>query len=176
MNNDLISREALKNDLITFFPDKCLEGITAKTLFKQILTDIDNAPTVDLSAKWAEAHSTGYDVGYTKGLEDARPKGEWIKKTFEFPVFSGEGDFLIPDIKIAYECSKCNTHWDYTSNFCPNCGAEMVHDATCKDWAEAGKEISRGIHDAVRPKDEDDTWKDDMQRDADAYFETGGEP
>lgn len=44
---DLISREVLKNDLMTFFPDKCLEGITAKTLFKQILTDIDNAPTVE---------------------------------------------------------------------------------------------------------------------------------
>ena len=44
--SDLISREALKNDLITYFPDKCLEGITATTLFKQILTDIDNAPTV----------------------------------------------------------------------------------------------------------------------------------
>lgn len=46
VKGDLISREALKNDLITFFPDKCLEGITAKTLFKQILTDINNAPTV----------------------------------------------------------------------------------------------------------------------------------
>lgn len=55
-------------------------------------------------------------------------------------------------------------------------GTEMVHDATCKDWAEAGKEIGRGIHDAVQPKDEDETWKDDMQRDADAYFESGGEP
>ena len=43
----LIDADALKNDLITFFPDKCLEGITTKTLFKQILTDIDNAPTVE---------------------------------------------------------------------------------------------------------------------------------
>lgn len=51
MNNDLISREALKKDLITFFPDSCLDGITAKTLFKQILTDIDNAPAVDLKAE-----------------------------------------------------------------------------------------------------------------------------
>ena len=43
----LIDAEGLKNDLMTFFPDKCLEGITTKILFKQILTDIDNAPTVE---------------------------------------------------------------------------------------------------------------------------------
>lgn len=51
---DLISREALKNDLITFFPNKCLEGITTKTLFNQILTDINNAPTVEPQNKWGK--------------------------------------------------------------------------------------------------------------------------
>lgn len=112
MNNDLISREALKNDLITFFPDRCLEGITTKTLFKQILTDIDNAPTVDLSAKWAEAHSTGYDVGYTKGLEDARPKGEWVNTR-------------PPEMSENCVCNQCwhDSLGDF--NFCPNCGADM---------------------------------------------------
>lgn len=64
---DSISREALKNDLITFFPDKCLEGITAKTLFKQILTDIDNAPTV----------SDRYDEGYAQGYIDGSTGADW---------------------------------------------------------------------------------------------------
>ena len=64
----LIDADALKNDLITFFPNKCLEGITTKTLFNQILTDIDNAPTV----------------------EPQRPKGEW-------KVYGRQGDIPITD-------------------------------------------------------------------------------
>lgn len=50
----LIDADALKNDLITFFPNKCLEGITTKTLFNQILTDINNAPTVEPQNKWGQ--------------------------------------------------------------------------------------------------------------------------
>lgn len=67
LKGDLISREDLKNDLITFFPDKCLEGITAKTLFKQILTDINNAPTV----------SDRYDEGYAQGYIDGSTGADW---------------------------------------------------------------------------------------------------
>ena len=93
MNNDLISREALREDLRRFFPVEVLEGIEPKTFFAQIMHDIDNAPTVDLSAKWAEAHSMGYDVGYTKGLEDARPKGEWIPVSERLP--DKNGNYLV---------------------------------------------------------------------------------
>lgn len=74
--------------------------------------DIDNAPTVDLSAKWAEAHSTGYDVGYTKGLEDGRQKGEWVD------------DDGVP------KCPFCKTpaffHYGFElTNFCSVCGADL---------------------------------------------------
>lgn len=48
MNNDLISREGLREDLRRFFTIEALEGIEPKTLFAQIMHDIDNAPTVDL--------------------------------------------------------------------------------------------------------------------------------
>ena len=48
MNNDLISREALREDLRRFFPTEVLEGIDPKTLFAQIMHDIDNAPTVEV--------------------------------------------------------------------------------------------------------------------------------
>ncbi len=44
---DLISRSALREDLRRFFPSEVLEGIEPKTLFAQIMHDIDNAPTVD---------------------------------------------------------------------------------------------------------------------------------
>lgn len=62
MNNDLISRNKLKEDLIKFFPTDCLDGIESKTLFNQILHDIDNEPTVE-----------------------KRPQGEWID-TGKFPI------------------------------------------------------------------------------------------
>ena len=115
MNNDLISREALKNDLITYFPDKCLDGVTAKTLFKQILTDIDNAPTVEINTNDIEYKA------YCKGLEDgkkiARPQGKWVMHIDEtFPNESTQ------------ECNVCHaeqTICGNDDNFCPNCGANM---------------------------------------------------
>lgn len=47
--SDLISREALREDLRRFFPTEVLEGIDPKTLFAQIMHDIDNAPEVELA-------------------------------------------------------------------------------------------------------------------------------
>ena len=103
---DLISREALKEDLAKEIKTNDMG------LWLKILLVIDNAPTVDLSAKWAEAHSTGYDVGYTKGLEDARPKGEWKRRTMN-----------------EYLCSNCrynvNSIESLFYKFCPKCGSDM---------------------------------------------------
>lgn len=49
----LIDADALKEDLIKFFPSEVLEGIEPKTLFAQIMHDIDNAPTVERpQAEW----------------------------------------------------------------------------------------------------------------------------
>lgn len=42
-------------------------------------------------------------------------KGEWEKRTF----------IIFDSVKVAYRCSECNTTWDATTHFCPNCGAKM---------------------------------------------------
>lgn len=47
----LINADALKEDLRRFFPVEVLEGIEPKTLFAQIMHDIDNAPTVEADAQ-----------------------------------------------------------------------------------------------------------------------------
>lgn len=47
MNNDLISRKALKEELKQYFTDGVLDGVSARLAFNQILHDIDNAPTVN---------------------------------------------------------------------------------------------------------------------------------
>ena len=107
----LIDADALKNDLITFFPDKCLEGITAKTLFRQILTDIDNAPTVELEKAKVGEIVKAYTKGFDTGVETVRTKGEW--------AFDEKGNFY---------CDQCKKypHDQYaTTDFCPHCGACM---------------------------------------------------
>ena len=67
MNNDLISRSALQEELKQYFTDGVLDGISAKLAFNQILHDIDNAPTVEPEkAKESEiikAYTKGFDTG-----------------------------------------------------------------------------------------------------------------
>jgi len=44
-------------------------------------------------------------------ISDDRPQGKWKLDEYGLPY-----------------CDKCNIHPDYTSNFCPNCGADMRGD------------------------------------------------
>ena len=108
MNNDLISREALKEALNTW--DKF--GYTAKSELIRLTSDneklyrpyihyedvincIDNAPTVE------------------------RPQGEW-------KVYGKQGGIPITDM-----CSNCRYEMKWYKNkykFCPNCGADMRGD------------------------------------------------
>lgn len=46
-----IDADALREDLRRFFPVEGLEGIEPKTLFVQIMHDIDNSPTVEETEK-----------------------------------------------------------------------------------------------------------------------------
>ena len=109
--SDLISRNKLKEDLIKFFPTDCLDGIESKTLFNQILHDIDNAPTV-------EAFTRGeYEGAYLRGYVDSakaneRPKGKWLPRT-SYDGFT------------YWRCDKCRVDVDETTDYCPHCGADM---------------------------------------------------
>lgn len=97
MNNDLISREALKKDFeernkacdkwIAKAKDEetKIRADATKNFICEVIMTIDNAPTVE-----------------------ERPHGKWIED-------SGN---------IA--CSHCHTIWLYRrTDYCPNCGAEM---------------------------------------------------
>jgi len=99
MNNDLISREALK---------KAIEEYKYCGFYDKLIEIIDNAPAVDLKDEIAGAYNEGYMCG-NKEAEKARPQGEWLKY----------GDH-------AWKCSKCNCSvYVRTRNFCPDCGAKM---------------------------------------------------
>ena len=105
----LIDAYTLKNDLITFFPDECLEGITAKTLFKQILTDIDNAPTIETKECPYSCEKCAKKMICELGKEMNRPKGKWITENLEKPYG---------------KCNQCGEICE-VDNYCGNCGADM---------------------------------------------------
>lgn len=123
MNNDLISREALKE----FINEVCFSKEWAKYRvdygsrgqIKCILTYIDNAPTVEPCYQTTSClDCKNYDkenyncprfCEVIKEAINSRPQGEWQKVG-----------------KFAYECSICGESvcGDFL-NFCPNCGAKM---------------------------------------------------
>lgn len=133
MNNDLISREALREDLRRFFPAEALEGIEPKTLFAQIMHDIDNAPTVEgpkyiLKVKNLTAEDKKHfqecwnkSAGGLLAIPDnyeiipiERPQGEW-------------GKWVISEI----QCPNCLEYFQtdcYSTEElkkCPSCGADL---------------------------------------------------
>lgn len=120
----LIDADALKEDLTKWFPQFTLEGIEPKTLFAQIMRDIDNAPTVNLSLNldnvteadiekfkviWQRANSKGLLVN-----NNERPQDRW-------------GKWVISEIR----CPNCLEYFDtgcYSKgelNKCPSCGAKL---------------------------------------------------
>ena len=95
----LIDANELKKELKKWFPEFTLEGIEAKTLFNQILQDIDNAPTITPFAS----------VEYETIREYERPHGEW--------------KITLNDL---YTCSYCGNYGNPRFfKFCPYCGADM---------------------------------------------------
>lgn len=107
---DLISREALKEA----FDDYIKANPNISGIFEVGKFIIDNAPTV--KSFTLEDIEEQYRKGLEKGLsewETERPQGEWVWSDNRW----GLGDWL---------CNKCEHYAHDKSNFCPNCGAEMV--------------------------------------------------
>lgn len=119
MNNDLISRKALKeqikNDycknycLLPYAENYCPSNCSARYFIKII----DNAPTVNIKDQIAGAYNEGYMCG-NKEAEKARPQGEWI---------------IVDDTeKFIAKCSVCGRIEDSRMvkdyPFC-HCGADM---------------------------------------------------
>jgi hypothetical protein len=80
MNNDLISREALKKEVKNTVPYVEQE---------RILDIIDNAPTIetDIEVVAKDAYEHGYTDGWKErfGEPDGRPQGEWVPVSERLP-------------------------------------------------------------------------------------------
>ena len=107
-NNDLISREALKEALHNEIGDHALSVAIDRV--------IDNAPTVEINTNDIEYKA------YCKGLEDgkkiARPHGKWII----------DGHHRRCNYCNEYTCTEDREGNSIPDNFCPNCGADMKGD------------------------------------------------
>ena len=113
MNNDLISREALRKDI------EHLHNVYAENkdyFYTDVLDHIDNAPTVDL---WEMRQEATENALKKAEVLYKRPQGEWIEENSETGALG-----------IKYTWVKCNQcGWSNSlvipKNFCPNCGAYM---------------------------------------------------
>lgn len=72
-----------------------------------------------ISEIMSEPTDAHYPSWYAEKLKqipaaDVRPvvRGKWKEHRFSEDVYGAE-------------CSVCHTTWDYGTNFCPNCGADM---------------------------------------------------
>ena len=101
MSNDLISRDALKEEVKNTVPYVEQEII---------LAIIDDAPAVEVTD-----YDTGYQDGLEDGLNDIRPQGRWIIDT---------------DTRIM-KCNRCGAVENADRllvedmNYCHCCGADM---------------------------------------------------
>lgn len=127
MNNDLISREALKRAA-------CVKFYTSP-YYKHILDLIDNAPTVntDLSKYsdklWKEA--------YERGMNE-RPHGEWIKEDAEH-------------LKGWYRCSECGRRVeDLTDDVIIHAGCEDYTIADIYPYCHCGADMREETNDERR--------------------------
>ena len=113
MNNDLISRERLKNTIL-------LGNYDTQS---KILSAIDNAPTVDIKDQIAGAYNEGYMCG-NKEAEKARPQGEWENDSDNLPICNKCGEIALQRIFVKMPHLIQDVRM-VRSNYCPNCGADM---------------------------------------------------
>lgn len=118
MNNDLISRKALRENVYAFYDShfKGLVPIEVISYAKAVDDLIANAPTVKIDTNDIEYKA--YCKGLENGKKIARPQNKWIK-IFENPFTNG------------YLCPFCGHKIQVTEQFLPEvteceyCGADM---------------------------------------------------
>ena len=86
MNNDLISREALKKALNYIYDCAYIDSKSKEGIASDIIDEIDNAPTVEPEITEKQAIlfliNNGWLVNHDKELRERweRPQGEWVCK------------------------------------------------------------------------------------------------
>lgn len=110
MNNDLISREALKEN------ETVIGMVNGQKMKVVPLSVIDNAPTVETSKIEHKAYNEGFKDGVEQGikLSEGR-KGEWIDHS---------EDYGYAECPLCHELTNCEGNIDEL-HYCWNCGAKL---------------------------------------------------
>ena len=116
-SGDLISREALKEQINATDFDFGDYYDNTEEIRKRVCEVIDNAPPVPQVTVFAENADEKAIEDMKAELQNAiesRPQGEWINEHYD-------GGFWY------HTCNKCKSELEITSteNFCRNCGADM---------------------------------------------------
>ena len=114
----LIDADNFKEDLLKLWDYSSVDGITATTVLKQVISDIDNTPTVEL------------DEGVIQEVLNKRCMtvitNEYLISLITSNGKRPQGEWKVDGCLIA--CNKCGRILLKASelyNFCPNCGAKM---------------------------------------------------
>ena len=140
----LIDADKFKEDILKLWDYSTVDGITATTVLKQVISDLDNAPIVKSEKTKVGELIDAYTKGFDTGVEIARnekPQGEYteedikqaIKENFDIGYEMAKNKYERPhgEWKIGgktthyYYCSICGKDGDLQDNFCRNCGAKM---------------------------------------------------
>ena len=121
MNNDLISREALKKAM----NEEALNLSNGGRIFiENINKIIDNAPTINpLTDPLIDAYSKIMDLEFEHSNEFwiTTPEG----KKIYFEKKRPQGEWAVDDMSDDVICPFCNERHCCRMNFCGNCGADM---------------------------------------------------
>lgn len=99
----------LIKELIQRWNPKNEYGLGRINSYEFVMKVIETNSTVTVNCKDCD----GYEAGYSAGIHDAtRPIGEWIQ--YRKGHYTG------------VKCSLCDTIMDFTTNYCPKCGAKMT--------------------------------------------------
>lgn len=120
MNDDLISRSALRKDIERLYS---VYKDNKDYFYTDVLDHIDNAPTVDIEP----FVSVTFDKDELNRITDERviepiKNGELVIKE-KRPT----GHWIIEECSLGktYYCSECYAHPEVCFDFCPYCGADM---------------------------------------------------
>ena len=111
----MIDADSFKEDLLKLWDYSTVDGVTATTVLKQVISDLDNAPTVE--AYTPEQVKELVDLN--KKLSEERPQGEWIFNTSFWSCSVCKNS-----VKTIGYCGDKKFMNEFFK-FCPNCGADM---------------------------------------------------
>ena len=116
---------------VTPKPEPCEDAVSRNDVIRWVKTECNpyGKPTLDFeSGKKVIEH-----LKHMSPVTPKRKTGKWIVRDDSYSEF--------------VECDQCGHTQDYSSNYCPNCGA--MNSESLKA-AEIGKEVARGLKSGVR--------------------------